>query len=194
MERPQRRPLKKKKTASLNLLVETANRLPPCASGIQRLISVIEGPPAGFQPRTFRMILWIKALHVIVVIAWMAGMLYLPRLFVYHADARRARDVRDVQGHGAPPSQSHRQSVDDRRLPDRTDPRLCHGILAVVAGFTPSSFWLLVLPACTAILLAPFGCSRRMRMSGRPDSIAVLNEVPTVLMILIVLLAVVKPF
>ncbi len=33
------------------------------------------------------MILWLKALHVIVVIAWMAGMLYLPRLFVYHADA-----------------------------------------------------------------------------------------------------------
>src|ERR1700730_8395620 len=30
---------------------------------------------------------WIKALHVIVVIAWMAGMLYLPRLFVYHCDA-----------------------------------------------------------------------------------------------------------
>ena len=33
------------------------------------------------------MVLWVKALHVIAVIAWMAGMLYLPRLFVYHADA-----------------------------------------------------------------------------------------------------------
>ena len=32
-------------------------------------------------------ILWIKALHIIAVIAWMAGLLYLPRLFVYHADA-----------------------------------------------------------------------------------------------------------
>ncbi|HXZ69110.1 MAG TPA: CopD family protein, partial [Alphaproteobacteria bacterium] len=31
--------------------------------------------------------LWIKALHIIAVIAWMAGMLYLPRLFVYHSDA-----------------------------------------------------------------------------------------------------------
>ena len=30
---------------------------------------------------------WIKAFHIIAVIAWMAGMLYLPRLFVYHADA-----------------------------------------------------------------------------------------------------------
>src|SRR6185369_15019078 len=37
--------------------------------------------------RTFRMYEWIKALHVIAVIAWMAGMLYLPRLFVYHCEA-----------------------------------------------------------------------------------------------------------
>src|SRR5208283_5032075 len=35
----------------------------------------------------FPMVPWVKALHVIAVIAWMAGMLYLPRLFVYHADA-----------------------------------------------------------------------------------------------------------
>ena len=34
---------------------------------------------------------WVKALHVISVIAWMAGMLYLPRLFVYHADAEKDR-------------------------------------------------------------------------------------------------------
>ena len=35
------------------------------------------------------MLLWIKALHVIAVIAWMAGLLYLPRLFVYHCDAEK---------------------------------------------------------------------------------------------------------
>ena len=40
-----------------------------------------------------RMILWIKAAHVIAIIAWMAGMLYLPRLFVYHADAPKGSDV-----------------------------------------------------------------------------------------------------
>jgi uncharacterized membrane protein len=34
---------------------------------------------------------WLKAFHVIAVISWMAGMLYLPRLFVYHCDAPRAR-------------------------------------------------------------------------------------------------------
>src|SRR3954463_11230077 len=39
--------------------------------------------------RTFPMYEWIKALHVIAVIAWMAGMLYLPRLFVYHAEVEK---------------------------------------------------------------------------------------------------------
>ena len=42
------------------------------------------------------MILWLKALHVIVVIAWMAGMLYLPRLFVYHADAPKGSDLSET--------------------------------------------------------------------------------------------------
>ena len=42
------------------------------------------------------MILWVKALHVIAVIAWMAGMLYLPRLFVYHADAPKGSDVSET--------------------------------------------------------------------------------------------------
>ena len=46
--------------------------------------------------------LWVKAVHVIAVIAWMAGMLYLPRLFVYHAEARSgSRAVGDLQGDGA---------------------------------------------------------------------------------------------
>ena len=43
--------------------------------------------------------LWIKAIHVIAVISWMAGMLYLPRLFVYHAEVGgRLGAVRDLQG------------------------------------------------------------------------------------------------
>src|ERR1700744_4227651 len=39
---------------------------------------------------------WIKALHVISVIAWMAGMLYLPRLFVYHADAKPGSELSET--------------------------------------------------------------------------------------------------
>ena len=42
------------------------------------------------------MILWLKALHVIAIIAWMAGMLYLPRLFVYHAEAARGSEASET--------------------------------------------------------------------------------------------------
>ena len=46
--------------------------------------------------------LWVKALHVISVIAWMAALLYLPRLIVYHADSAVGLGaVGDLQGHGA---------------------------------------------------------------------------------------------
>ena len=39
---------------------------------------------------------WLKALHIIAVISWMAGMLYLPRLFVYHADAARGGEASET--------------------------------------------------------------------------------------------------
>ena len=53
------------------------------------------------------MYLWLKALHIIAVIAWMAGMLYLPRLFVYHASAEAGLGaVRDLQGDGAAAAQA----------------------------------------------------------------------------------------
>ena len=48
-------------------------------------------PLAGSE---VRMILWIKAVHIIAIVAWMAGMLYLPRLFVYHADAPKGSESR----------------------------------------------------------------------------------------------------
>ena len=48
-----------------------------------------------------RAYLWVKAVHVIAIISWMAGMLYLPRLFIYHCDAEGLGAVRDVQGDGA---------------------------------------------------------------------------------------------
>ena len=68
---------------------------------------------------------WIKALHVISVIAWMAGMMYLPRLFVYHADAAcRLGQVRNVQAHGAAALSRHHHAGDGRHLGVR--PR--HGV------------------------------------------------------------------
>ena len=58
------------------------------------------------------MVLWVKALHIISVIAWMAGMLYLPRLFVYHAEAAKGseppRPSRSWSGGSSRPSSIQR--------------------------------------------------------------------------------------
>ena len=63
---------------------EHRRRCPPCGEG-------------GACSRGSRTLYgWIKALHVIAVIAWMAGMLYLPRLFVYHADAKPGSELSET--------------------------------------------------------------------------------------------------
>ncbi len=91
---------------------------------------------------TSAMYLWIKAFHIIAVIAWMAGMLYLPRLFVYHAVRQaRLRELRDLQGHGAPAAALHHDPGDDRDLAARAHPGACRASGWAPAGSTPSSPW-----------------------------------------------------
>jgi protoporphyrinogen IX oxidase len=139
---------------------------------------------------------WVKALHIIAVIAWMAGLLYLPRLYVYHADL---------------PAESSRAAM--LAIMER---RLYHGIMLPAAvmsyGFglvlaaTPgiidwqrgwiwAKLGLVVLLTAFHILL---GYWRRDLARGRhthsPKFYRVMNELPTVIMIVIVLLVVVRPF
>ena len=138
--------------------------------------------------------LWIKAMHVIAVIAWMAGMLYLPRLFVYHTEA--------------PPGSAMSETfkVMERRLlkaiinPSMVVVFLTGLILAYVTGYWQSS-WLhakFILALGLATLHGYFARSVRMfatdsnRLSA--SFFRILNEIPTVLMVLIVLLVVLKPF
>jgi protoporphyrinogen IX oxidase len=137
---------------------------------------------------------WIKAIHVITVIAWMAGMLYLPRLFVYHADA--------------PPGSAMSETfkVMERRLlkaiinPSMVAVFLTGLILAYVTGYWQSP-WLhakFILALGLAALHGYFArCVRVFATDSNGRSarfFRVLNEIPTVLMILIVLLVVLKPF
>ena len=138
--------------------------------------------------------LWFKALHIIAVIAWMAGMLYLPRLFVYHCEA----PVGSVQ--------SETFKVMERRLLRAIiNPAMiatwAFGLwLAWDAGFF-SDAWLhaklLLVVALSAVhgLLARYVSDFAQDRNTRPQRFyRIINEVPTVLMILIVILVVVKPF
>ena len=137
---------------------------------------------------------WLKAFHIIAVIAWMAGMLYLPRLFVYHCEAEPGS------------RQSETFKVMERRLlkaiinPAMIATWVLGLWLAWQSGFYAAG-WLhakLVLVLAMSVLHGLFvGYVRAFAEDRNQRSqrfYRLLNEVPTVLMIGIVILAVVKPF
>lgn len=137
---------------------------------------------------------WIKALHIIAVIAWMAGMLYLPRLYVYHCEAELGS------------RQSETFKVMERRLLRAIiNPAMIaawiFGLLLVAhlnlwtAGWMHAKFALLIAMQLMHAALARWRRHFADDANTRPARFyRVANEVPTVLMIGIVLLAVVRPF
>jgi putative membrane protein len=140
------------------------------------------------------MYLWIKALHVIAVIAWMAGMLYLPRLFVYHCEAE------------AGSKQSETFKLMERRLLRAIiNPAMIvtwlAGLYLAWAGNFFSAGWfhgkLLLVVLLSGVhgffarCVKDFAADRNTRSR---QFYRIINEVPTVLMIGIVILVVVKPF
>jgi putative membrane protein len=138
--------------------------------------------------------LWLKAFHVIAVIAWMAGMLYLPRLFVYHCDAEVGS------------KQSETFKVMERRLLQAIiNPAMIAtwalGLwLAWDGGFFKSG-WLHGKLLLVLILSGVHGLlTRSVREFAEDRNVRsqkfyrIINEVPAVLMIGIVILVIVKPF
>jgi protoporphyrinogen IX oxidase len=142
---------------------------------------------------------WIKAFHIIAVIAWMAGMLYLPRLFVYHCAAEKGS------------AQSETFKIMERRLLRAIiNPAMIatwllglwlawHGPDSRYGWF--ASGWLLAKLVLVLALSALQGFFARWVKDFADDRnrhsekfYRIINEVPTVIMIGIVILAVVKPF
>jgi protoporphyrinogen IX oxidase len=139
---------------------------------------------------------WIKAFHVVAMVAWMAGLLYLPRLYVYHCETSPGS------------AESERFKVMERRLLKQiTTPAMIatwtFGILLVL---TPGviewgwGWWHVKLAA--VVLLAGFhGMLARWRRdflvdrNARPQKFYRLaNEVPTLLLLAIVVMVIVRPF
>jgi putative membrane protein len=137
---------------------------------------------------------WLKAFHIIAVISWMAGMLYLPRLFVYHTSAERGS------------VQSETFKVMERRLLRAIiTPAMIatwvFGLWLVWKGGWLGAGWLdaklVLVLALTGIHGFYVRCVRAFaedRNSYSQRFYRILNEIPTVLMIGIVILVVVKPF
>lgn len=137
---------------------------------------------------------WIKAIHVIAVISWMAGMLYLPRLFVYHAETEIGS------------AQSETFKVMERRLLRAIiNPAMMVawvlGLWLAWRGFDFSGGWLhakIALVVAMSAMHGYFSGAVRRFAEDRNDKPSrhwrIMNEVPTVLMIAIVILVIVKPF
>lgn len=143
---------------------------------------------------------WIKALHVVAMTAWMAGIFYLPRLFVYHVEGHEGRGV-------APGSEMDLLFQRQERLLLRAimTPAMVAtwalGLLLVALGGLWAAPWLWAKLAGVLLLTAFHGwCAGRRRafaqgrntLSGR--AYRLWNEAPTLLLLWIVVLVVVKPF
>ena len=139
---------------------------------------------------------WLRAVHVIAAIAFMAGMLYLPRLYVYHAETTI----------GSPQSELFK-IMERRLLRGIIDPAM--GLLVVfgvLLALTPgavdfSAGWVWVKLACLLALFTMHGFFARWRKEFERDEgrrparfYKQMNEIPTVLMIVIVIMVVVRPF
>ena len=139
--------------------------------------------------------LWLKAGHIISVIAWMAGLLYLPRLFVYHSTLETGSEASELF------------KVMERRLlklimnPAMFASLIFGGLMLADSSTDWSATWLHIKLVCVVLLM---GIHMKMAKWRRRFEFDVniksqkffrfVNEVPTLLMIIIVLLVVIKPW
>ncbi len=143
---------------------------------------------------------WLVALHVIAMVAWMAGILYLPRLFVYHATAERGSDKSETF-----------KIMERRLLRAIMNPAM---VVAVVSGLGLAIWgplgsgigfyrepWLMAKAALVAGLVGiHFWLAARQRdfandaNTRTSRTYRLLNEMPTLLLIGIIVLAIVRPF
>ena len=138
--------------------------------------------------------LWIKALHIMAVISWMAGLFYLPRLFVYHVEQGQVDGINAVF-----------QTMEEKLLRVIMNPAM---IVAWVTGLMMVAvpgvvMWDLIWPwtkgaALIGMTWFHMWCARRRRVFAEGGNLLtgrdyrMMNEVPTVLMVVIVLSVVVK--
>jgi protoporphyrinogen IX oxidase len=137
---------------------------------------------------------WILAFHIIAVIAWMAGMLYLPRLFVYHSMAKVGSEQAETF-----------KTMERRLIKFIMTPAMIVtwllGIVLVLKGQFLGATWfhikIVLVLAMTILhgLLSHWAHEFELDRNTRsPKFYRIANEIPTVLLILIVILATVKPF
>lgn len=140
---------------------------------------------------------WVKAFHLMAVMAWMAGLFYLPRLYVYHCDIPRGGGVEHERF----------KTMERRLLRAIMNPSMIvTWLLGVVLMLTPgvvswtSGWWHVKLLAVLLMTAFHMMLARHRRLFEADErrlshrAWRMWNEVPTVLMIVIVIMVIVKPF
>ncbi|MBL0374151.1 protoporphyrinogen oxidase HemJ [Rhizobium sp. KVB221] len=141
-----------------------------------------------------RAYLWAKALHIIAVIAWMAGLLYLPRLFIYHFDTEPGSTTSELF-----------KVMEKRLLRIIMNPAMviawCFGLYLAWSAFEFKGGWLhiklLAVVLLSAVHMHYASAVRAFGRDERPRTQRywrIMNEAPALLMIVIVLMVVLKPF
>jgi putative membrane protein len=139
--------------------------------------------------------LWVKVFHIVSVVAWMAGLFYLPRLFVYHCDVPPGSEASELF------------KTMERRLmaaiirPAMIASVLSGGLLLIAGQFEFLQIWVLGKLAAVFLLFLYHGAlevylrqfAQDARIKGARFFRAI-NEIPTLLLIIIVIFVVVKPF
>lgn len=138
---------------------------------------------------------WIKALHVIAVISWMAGMFYLPRLYVYHTGAKKDSEMDKTF------------KVMERKLlrfimnPAMIVTLITGFLNAKIYGFVALGMWFHIKMTAVVILVMFHGfLARQRKIFERGENqysekfYRIMNEVPTICMLIAVVMVIVKPF
>ena len=138
---------------------------------------------------------WIKALHIAAVIAWMAGMMYLPRLFIYHHQAAAAGEAEGFF------IQMERRLLKGIMNPSMIVVWILAGLMITANPVLLSTPWFHAKLACVLGISGVHGfyasAQKRFSNGERPRTERfwrIMNEAPFVLMLFVVFLAVVKPF
>jgi putative membrane protein len=144
----------------------------------------------------FDLYLWLKALHLSAVIFWMAGLLYLPRLFVYHSTAKKGGEL-----------EAKMEEAEVKLLRIIMNPAMIVAfVLGLVILFSNASLyagsvWIYIKILLAFGLIGYHGYLAKTRKAflngGRPKSekfFRRINEVPAIVTLIIVILAIVKPF
>jgi len=138
---------------------------------------------------------WFKAVHIVSIVAWMAGLFYLPRLFVYHCDVQPGSETGEFF------KTMERRLMGAIMRPALVMSLLSGVLLLIVGQFELLQIWVLGKLAAVLLLLLYHGALevylRQFAQDMRTKDarfFRVINEVPTILLIIIVVFVVVKPF